>query len=269
MAIATNLKSVIKFFRTIKQRLLTKNKFSNYLMYAIGEIILVVLGILIALKINNLNESKKEQTILNASLISMELNLQEDIGNLNGQLDYNESVLKAIDFSFRIISLPEYDNLPISSFTDSLFDVATERTFLPTTTAFNSMESGSHFQWIKNQHVIQAIYTYYAMVQSVSSLTIQNNLFVKNHMEGFTYNNMELGSLLPNSNPYPKKRNPELDNINTLRGSTVFENALIGRKFRALGEIEILKDVILKAEKLKTTIDAYLNTANNAKTPKE
>ncbi len=50
---------MIKFFRKIRQRLLTENKFSKYLIYAIGEIILVVIGILIALQINNWNELNK------------------------------------------------------------------------------------------------------------------------------------------------------------------------------------------------------------------
>jgi hypothetical protein len=52
---------MIKFFRKIRQRLLTENKFSKYLIYAIGEIILVVIGILIALSINNWNDYRKER----------------------------------------------------------------------------------------------------------------------------------------------------------------------------------------------------------------
>ena len=44
---------MIKFFRKIRQRLLSENKFSKYLLYALGEIVLVVIGILIALRINN------------------------------------------------------------------------------------------------------------------------------------------------------------------------------------------------------------------------
>ncbi len=52
---------MIKFFRKIRQQLLTENKFSKYLIYAIGEIVLVVIGILIALSINNWNEGKKDK----------------------------------------------------------------------------------------------------------------------------------------------------------------------------------------------------------------
>lgn len=50
---------MIKFFRKIRQKLLNKNKIGKYLLYAIGEIILVVIGILIALQINNWNEERK------------------------------------------------------------------------------------------------------------------------------------------------------------------------------------------------------------------
>lgn len=50
---------MIKFLRKIRQTLLSENKFSKYLIYAIGEIILVVIGILIALSINNWNERQK------------------------------------------------------------------------------------------------------------------------------------------------------------------------------------------------------------------
>ena len=50
---------MIKFFRKIRQNLLMENKTSKYFKYAIGEIVLVVIGILIALQINNWNEERK------------------------------------------------------------------------------------------------------------------------------------------------------------------------------------------------------------------
>ncbi len=49
---------MLRFFRQIRQRLLTDNKFSKYLLYAVGEILLVVIGILIALQVNNWNERR-------------------------------------------------------------------------------------------------------------------------------------------------------------------------------------------------------------------
>jgi len=51
---------MIKLFRNIRQKLVAEGKTTNYLKYAIGEIVLVVIGILIALQINNWNESQIE-----------------------------------------------------------------------------------------------------------------------------------------------------------------------------------------------------------------
>jgi len=73
---------MIKFFRKIRQKLLTENKFSKYLIYAFGEIVLVVIGILIALQINNWNQSKQEKTSLSEYLTSIAQNIKVDIENL-------------------------------------------------------------------------------------------------------------------------------------------------------------------------------------------
>ena len=63
---------MIKFFRHIRKRLLSEGKTGKYLTYAIGEIVLVVIGILIALQINNWNETRQikkvEKEILNVLL---------------------------------------------------------------------------------------------------------------------------------------------------------------------------------------------------------
>ncbi len=54
---------MIKFFRKFRQKMLNENRFSKYLIYAIGEIILVVIGILIALQINNWSQYTKERAL--------------------------------------------------------------------------------------------------------------------------------------------------------------------------------------------------------------
>ncbi|WP_432410521.1 DUF6090 family protein [Rasiella sp. SM2506] len=69
---------MIKLFRHIRKRLVTENKFSKYLLYAIGEIILVVIGILIALSLNNWNtEDRNKKIVTKNSKILIE-NLEKD-----------------------------------------------------------------------------------------------------------------------------------------------------------------------------------------------
>ena len=78
---------MIKFFRKIRQNLLMENKTGKYFKYAIGEIVLVVIGILIALQINNWNENRKDY----ASLNNYNKNLIEDLKK--DSVDINKSIL--------------------------------------------------------------------------------------------------------------------------------------------------------------------------------
>ena len=73
---------MFKFFRKIRKKLIDEGKLKHYLIYSIGEIILVVIGILIALQINNWNIEKQEQRKEYEFLLSLERELDNNIKNL-------------------------------------------------------------------------------------------------------------------------------------------------------------------------------------------
>lgn len=74
---------MIKFFRHIRQNMIKENRFSKYLLYAVGEILLVVIGILIALQINNWNELRKERMQETKFLSGLKADLQVDLESLD------------------------------------------------------------------------------------------------------------------------------------------------------------------------------------------
>lgn len=102
---------MIKFFRKIRQKLLSENKFSKYLIYAIGEIILVVIGILIALSINNWNEQNKTDRVENTFLKRLLVDLKKDKVYLESIHSRRESQIRAakeiVDFSIE----PKLDSI--------------------------------------------------------------------------------------------------------------------------------------------------------------
>jgi len=79
---------MIKFFRHIRKSLLIENKFTKYLLYAIGEIVLVVIGILIALQINNLNEQCKNEAIALRLLKQVQSELVKNIERSGELIEY-------------------------------------------------------------------------------------------------------------------------------------------------------------------------------------
>ena len=87
---------MIKFFRKIRQKLLTENKFSKYLLYAIGEIVLVVIGILIALQINNWNENRKLKGAEIKLLQNFKTSIEADTIRLNSYIELFSNVEKNI-----------------------------------------------------------------------------------------------------------------------------------------------------------------------------
>jgi hypothetical protein len=89
---------MIKFFRKFRQKLLSENKFSKYLIYAIGEIILVVIGILIALQINNWNEIQKRNDEERKLLHELIANLEQDINDHEVNIEFNRAVGRAADY---------------------------------------------------------------------------------------------------------------------------------------------------------------------------
>jgi hypothetical protein len=125
---------MIKFFRQIRQNLLMVNKTGNYFKYAIGDIVIVVIGILIALSINNWNEERKlqitKQPYLQQLIVDLEVDknyAQRNIINLHASLTkfnhYNEIfkepnlpfetiVNKIADNSFKALKRTEVKNQP-------------------------------------------------------------------------------------------------------------------------------------------------------------
>jgi hypothetical protein len=78
---------MIPFFRKIRYKLAQDNQFLKYSRYAIGEIVLVVVGILIALYINNWNEERKDQEKLNQLFVKVQDELSRNIVMANAQIE--------------------------------------------------------------------------------------------------------------------------------------------------------------------------------------
>jgi hypothetical protein len=82
---------MIKFFRRIRQNLLLEGKTGKYFKYAIGEIVLVVIGILIALSINNMNSSQIEKSEITAYLKRLKTEYTTNVTRANYLLDETDN----------------------------------------------------------------------------------------------------------------------------------------------------------------------------------
>lgn len=107
---------MIKFFRNIRQNLLSNGNTGKYLKYAIGEIVLVVIGILIALQINNWNEKRKIDNEIKSKIDALVFNLKNEIevSRIQFHPDKINTIQKLLDGQLTLDSLktqPNYADL--------------------------------------------------------------------------------------------------------------------------------------------------------------
>lgn len=151
---------MIKFFRHIRQRLLSENKFSRYLIYAIGEIVLVVIGILIALQINNWNEERKARKLESNFLELLIQDMVSDAENLSILIEGSDAAVlsknKVLDYQEGKIT--GHDSLS-SHFLQAVFHGI--ESFVPNKGAIEEIKNAGGLALIRDENVSKQILELY------------------------------------------------------------------------------------------------------------
>ncbi|MBR9853632.1 MAG: hypothetical protein GYB37_03500 [Algicola sp.] len=145
-------------FRKIRKALLSQNRFSKYLFYAIGEIILVVIGILLALQINTWNQEKNNKNEEQFYLNKLQVNLVQDtvyLSNRMRQLNFTLDSLTSLEVLLRDKKLKEFTNENMFRSLIGLFR------FQPQTSTFDNLISTGKLELISNQSIVDSLFNYY------------------------------------------------------------------------------------------------------------
>ncbi|WP_156115531.1 DUF6090 family protein [Psychroserpens sp. Hel_I_66] len=145
-----------------------QNKTGRYFKYAIGEIILVVIGILIALQINNWNENRKINYQEFVYLQDLKNDVTFDIKTLNARVTDNNEIVRNIDAILTLISskkmFTEQDEVLLADMTLKLFG---ESYFIPEKGTINQIQSSSSGSFIKNKTLRDLIFRYYSNAERI------------------------------------------------------------------------------------------------------
>jgi hypothetical protein len=142
---------MINFFRKIRENLLAEGKTSKYLKYAAGEIFLVVIGILIALQINNWNEQRNENALEQTILKRLKKEFESNKEQLINKVEIRTIVIESC---YRIL---EYYDEPDNVTPDSIFihlSTIVPSTFDPIQ---NDLVRSGNIEIIKNEELKQLL----------------------------------------------------------------------------------------------------------------
>ena len=177
---------MIKFFRNIRFKVISDNHLSRYLLYAIGEILLVVIGILIAVKINALYEVRKNIDKEKNYLTAILSNLDEDISALEVHSKIQEQAinyLRVLKLSFTVDQIRLDRQLMINAiqYQKKVID------FDPNRNIFDGMKSSGDIRLISSPDLLSSLQRYYMQSEAVVKSEVQNNFIIEqHHMRIFT-----------------------------------------------------------------------------------
>ena len=143
---------MIKFFRHIRFKLMSENKTGKYFKYAIGEIVLVVIGILIALQINNWNEARQIRQSEIKYLKNIKLDLKKDLVTLKKQINIRKNKLKITESLISHID----GTKPISDLdllSRNIFATINEERFTPNNSTYMELANSGNLSLIESDSI--------------------------------------------------------------------------------------------------------------------
>ncbi len=147
----------MKFFRTLRQRLLAENKVTRYLAYALGEVVLVMIGILLALQVNNWNEDRKsrasERALLQSLLADLELALDQSDFMIQREQNIMDGAASALGL---LEGGPEVTARTFSD-TEAYFVLWVDQTTLPVINAFAELQGSGKAMELRSPQIREAL----------------------------------------------------------------------------------------------------------------
>lgn len=254
-----------RFFKNIRKKLATENKVGAYLRYAIGEILLVVIGILIALQVSNWNEQRKAKIIENNFFEDVLQDLKKDQQRLSYYELFHTKRASYLDTLLTYLRNPK-KTMGIDKFQQYVEPLYYSANATSYSTAFESAKATGIFNDIKAKDLIKELSQYYSDFAQIQNNFTSITRYVEDKFEPIMYSfpegkiNKETGNLVINEENaqafYDKiasikdNRNITIDYEIILRTPRM-ENYLIGdmgRTFNAIGKIKS------RQEKLKALI---------------
>lgn len=186
---------MIKFFRRIRQRLISENKFSKYLIYALGEIVLVVIGIFIALQLNTWKENKQKTKAEHDFLNGIITDLERDISDLSRLLERDTTTFNAYTEILKPFKDPAL-NIYSPVFIKSIGNAQYTHEFEGNSIVFEDMKSSGTINNINSDVLRFSLLDYYNDSERCISTQKKNvSLINKLKDEAFT-THLDLNSLI-------------------------------------------------------------------------
>jgi hypothetical protein len=216
---------MIKFFRHIRQRLVNQNRFSKYLLYAIGEIVLVVIGILIALQINNWNTNRAIQKEELKILKGLAEEFGQNLANFDSIYTYHLRRKTSIE---RVMA-PDIQALSTDSLALLQKYIGNNYTFNPYQGIHNAVINSGKIELISNDSLKQKISKFQDLLSDYQEEEMYTMGFVKDNMYPFIleHRTLHFNTFFGFSERTGEEQRNYRDDLLRMVASDTYENILV------------------------------------------
>ena len=174
-------------FKKLRRSSLSLGNMKSYFLYAIGEILLVTFGILLALQVNNWNQNKQDQSTIGAYLNSILINIKSDLSNAELINTKRISLLPAIDYvRFNLRLKEETYNQSDIIFTSQSFNAILENNYLNANlSGFESLKNSGYLSKLQGKDIEVLLFQYYSIVEEIRLMEKHYNENLQNASEDF------------------------------------------------------------------------------------
>lgn len=165
---------MIKFFRKIRKKLFVENRFNKYLVYAIGEIALVMIGILLALQVNNWNQKRINNSKEYYHLVGLQNDLNRQLNILDDVDKQYVDIIKTAENL--LIDYQKFESIEeIPNINKRISNLMWEKNFSIINTSFSELISTGNINLIENKELRNNIIEYYQYLEVSYQTTNQNS----------------------------------------------------------------------------------------------
>ena len=227
---------MIKFFRHIRKDLMKKNKFGSYLAYAVGEIILVIIGILIALAINEQSKNKKNLELRDLYIIQLNDEADRNIKQLTEYENGATEMLKELDTLFQLLDNKAYDNPKLSL---KSFVLLASNKFYPIMITYENLKFSGDLNLFDDLNLRNSLSETYETFYPIERFESLDHQGIATFYENFWMPNVRFKYMGMSSENYGKE--------------VYFENMVLSRMVTITQNRDAYADTIESLKKLKNT----------------
>ncbi|KJD34202.1 hypothetical protein PW52_13480 [Tamlana sedimentorum] len=246
----------MKLLRKFRRSLIFSGKFKSYIIYALGEIVLIVIGVTIAWKINDLNDIRKSAILTQKIEVNLNEELSANLRLLKRKIDIDSEMVAYLENTLKYVGKNETELSQGAK--DTITNIAHVEVQLLEST-MNSVLTTSKLEQISNVKLKDLLSLYYHKIENFKNQEGVIKAIISEKLKPILEEYVSLSEILPDNEKYKYiKQYGSPSNYSGLLHSKKYQNSVIDRLLETQKQLENSKILLSKTKTIIAALEAEI-----------